>query len=89
MTDVIVSQRHHHLPPVDTCPKIERRTSSRKERKMSESQTEEIRPDADMAMLEPLIGTWELSGDTTVSDERAMVGFFLVQHFDMTCVSGR
>jgi hypothetical protein len=58
---------------------------------MSDTQTEEIRPNADMASLEPLIGTWELSGDTagTVTYERANDGFFVVQHFDMTLFGHR
>jgi hypothetical protein len=47
---------------------------------------QEIRPVGDLAALAPLIGTWELSGDTsgTVTYEWMEGGHFLIQRFDMT-----
>lgn len=43
-------------------------------------------PNADLRTLDPLIGTWTLSGDTTgtVSYEWSLDGFFLIQHINMT-----
>jgi hypothetical protein len=42
-------------------------------------------PDADLKSLEPLVGRWKLSGDTTgeVRYEWLEGGFFLLQHVDM------
>ena len=52
---------------------------------MSEMQPE-TEPNADLATLAPLIGTWELSGDTTgtVTYEWMDGGFFVIQHVEMT-----
>lgn len=43
-------------------------------------------PNPDLRSLEPLVGTWQLSGETagTVTYEWMEGGFFLLQHFDFT-----
>jgi hypothetical protein len=43
-------------------------------------------PHPDLRALEPLVGTWQLSGETdgTVTYEWMDGGFFLLQHFDFT-----
>lgn len=45
-----------------------------------------IKPNKDLQKLNRLVGTWELSGDTTgtTTYEWMEGGFFLLQHLDMT-----
>jgi hypothetical protein len=52
---------------------------------MSDLQTE-TRPNADLATLAPLIGTWKLTGDTTgtVTYQWMDGGFFVIQHVTMS-----
>ena len=51
----------------------------------AEQQAQLTEPDADVKRLEPLIGTWTLSGETTgeVRYEWMEGGFFLLQHVNM------
>lgn len=47
--------------------------------------TKVLKPNADLKSLDRLVGTWELSGDSTgtVKYEWMEGGFFLIQHVDM------
>ena len=55
---------------------------------------EQLKPNPDLITLNPLLGTWELSGDSSglVKYELMEGGFFLIQHFDIVvfgkCVKG-
>jgi hypothetical protein len=57
------------------------------ERRMTDSagDTADSRPNSDLRTLDPLAGTWTLSGDTigTVTYEWLPGGFFLLQRYDM------